>query len=363
MNESTPATFPIIHIFTYYYNNRLGVNIRDIIKPIRIPIEKLAFRTIAIDGYNALYQFLSIVRGEGGEYLKDRQGRITSHLSGLFYRNINLIELGIKPIYIFDGKPPILKSREINRRIKVKMVALKKYNLALKKGDLAEARKYAQSAIYLKDYMIEDTKRILDLLGIPWLDAPSEGEATAAHLTNIGIATDTASQDFDALLFGSKRLVRNVTISGRRKLPGRSVYVSIEPEEIELRKLLQRLDVSHEQLIDIGILVGTDFNPNGFKRIGPATALKLIKKYGKLEAINKIKNELRKIDYESIRLIFLEPDVAVPTSKISWKKPDNTGILNYLCDERSFSEERVNRALKRLDKLALEKSENLEKWF
>ncbi len=340
----------------------MGVNLRDIIKPIKISLNQLSGRTLAIDAYNAIYQFLAIIRGSRGEYLMDKEGRVTSHLSGLFYRNVNLLELSIKPIYVLDGKPSKLKSMEMKRRRVAKQRAIKLYNQALKEGDLPKARKFAQSTSYIKDYMLEDTKRILGLLGIPWVTAPSEGEATAAHLTKIGLASDAASQDFDALLFGAVRLLRNVTISGKRKLPGRSIFVSIEPEEFELKNVLEHLRITHEQLVDIGILIGTDFNPEGFKHIGPVTALKYVKKFGGLENINIIKEELKMIDYQSIRKIFLNPKVKEP-KKMIWKPPDDGGITSFLCSERAFSEERVTRALKRLENVDLNRSESLEKWF
>jgi len=245
----------------------MGVNLRGIVTPVKIPIQQLKGRVLAIDAYNALYQFLAIIRGKQGEYLTDNEGRVTSHLSGLFYRNINLLELGIKPIYILDGKPPSLKFIEIERRRIKKQKALESYKRALELGNLSAARKYAQATSYVKDYMVEDSKLILDFLGIPWIEAPSEGEATAAYLTRIGLATDAVSQDFDALLFGAERFVRNVTISRKRRGPRRGVYIDIEPEEIELSKLLQEHQITRQQLIDIGILVGTDFNPDGFKGI------------------------------------------------------------------------------------------------
>jgi len=209
---------------------------------------------------------------------------------------------------------------------------------------------------------VEDTKRILNLLGIPWIEAPSEGEATAAYLTEIGLASDAASQDFDSLLFGARRLVRNVTISGRRKLPGRSVYVEVEPEEIELRRVLTDLGISREQLVDIGILVGTDFNPDGFKGIGPAKASKYIKTYGRLEAIPDIEAELKKIDYQAIREIFLKPRVVKPKG-VEWRETDFNGVLRFLCDERDFSNERVEKALQRLKDVDSRRSQSLEKWF
>ncbi|MEM3824316.1 MAG: flap endonuclease-1, partial [Candidatus Bathyarchaeia archaeon] len=261
----------------------MGVNLRDIVPKTVVRLEDLSGKSIAIDAYNALYQFLAIIRQPDGTPLKDSSGRITSHLSGLLYRTSNLVELGIKPIYVFDGVPPALKEAEIKRRMKAKEEALVKYEQALREGKIEEARMYAQATSSLKDYMAEDSKRLLDLMGIPWIQAPSEGEAQAAHVVKRGDADYCASQDYDSLLFGAPRLVRNVTISGRRKLPGKNVYIEVEPEVIELEQVLKECGITHEQLIDVGILVGTDFNPEGIKGLGPKTALKLIKEYGSLE--------------------------------------------------------------------------------
>ena len=340
----------------------MGVDLKDIIKSREITLERLSGHTIAIDAYNALYQFLASIRGETGEPLMDKQGRITSHISGLFYRNINLLALGIKPIYIMDGKPPSLKTNEIERRKAEKQKAVVKYMKALSHGDNKEAKKYAQATSVMKDYMIEDTKKMVSLLGIPFIEAPSEGEATAAYFTSSGITSATASQDFDSLLFGASKLIRNLTVSGKRKLPGRSMYVQVEPEEIELGKLLSNLEVTRSQLVDIGILIGTDFNPEGFRGIGPVRALKFIKKYECLERVPDIQIDLRDIDYEGIREIFLHPDVASLTP-IKWEDPNSDGIIEFLCDEHSFSEARVTKALQKLEDVMNKKSETLERWF
>jgi flap endonuclease-1 len=154
------------------------------------------------------------------ELLRDNKRRVTSHLSGLFYRNMNLLETGLKLIYVFDGTPPKLKSLEISRRREVKVLAGQMYKDALEKKDYEAAKKFASATAYLDNQMVEESKKLLDLMGIPWIQAPSEGEATAAHLTFTGKADFAGSQDYDSLLFGAVKLVRNLTISGKRKLPG-----------------------------------------------------------------------------------------------------------------------------------------------
>ena len=358
-------TFIVISAFKNWAYSDLGVNLRDIVPKTPIRLEDLSGKSIAIDAYNALYQFLAIIRQPDGTPLKDRSGRITSHLSGLLYRTSNLVELGIKPIYVFDGTPPALKEAEIKRRMKAKEKALVKYEQALREGRLEEARMYAQATASLKDYMAEDSKHLLDLLGVPWIQAPSEGEAQAAHVVKRGDADYCASQDYDSLLFGAPRLVRNVTISGRRKLPGKNVYVEVVPEIVELDRVLKECGITHEQLIDIGILVGTDFNPEGVKGLGPKTALKLIKEYGSIEnALPHIKDADFPVDPRQIKEIFLHPKVT-DNYKIEWREPDIEGVVNFLCGERDFSEDRVRKAVEKIQAgfAKLKGKTTLERWF
>ena len=343
----------------------MGVNLRDLVPKTTVKLVELSGKSIAIDAYNALYQFLAIIRQPDGTPLKDRSGRVTSHLSGLLYRTSNLAQMGIKPIYVFDGVPPALKETEIKRRMKTKKEALVKYERAVKEGKIEEARVYAQATSRLKDYIAEDSKRLLDLMGIPWVQAPSEGEAQAAHLAKREDAYYCASQDYDSLLFGAPRFVRNVTISGRRKLPRKQVYIEVVPEIVELEQVLKECGITYEQLIDVGILIGTDFNPEGIKGLGPKTALKLVKEHGSLEnALPHIKNPEFPVEPQRIREIFLHPKVT-DNYEIAWKEPDVEGVINFICRERDFSENRVRKALEKMRKGAeeLKGKTTLEKWF
>jgi flap endonuclease-1 len=343
----------------------MGVNLRDLVPKTTVKLVDLSGKSIAIDAYNALYQFLAIIRQPDGTPLKDRSGRVTSHLSGLLYRTSNLAQMGIKPIYVFDGVPPALKETEIKRRMKTKKEALVKYERAVKEGRIEEARVYAQATSRLKDYMADDSKRLLDLMGIPWVQASSEGEAQAAHLAKRGDAYYCASQDYDSLLFGAPRFVRNVTISGRRKLPRKKVYIEVVPEIVELEQVLKECGITYEQLIDVGILIGTDFNPEGIKGLGPKTALKLVREHGSLEnALPHIKNAEFPVEPQRIREIFLHPKVT-DNYKIEWKEPDAEDVINFICRERDFSENRVRKALEKMRKGAegLKGKTTLEKWF
>ena len=343
----------------------MGVNFKDLIPKTQVKLEDLSGKIIAIDAYNAIYQFLAIIRQPDGTPLKDSTGKVTSHLSGLFYRTSNLVEMGIKPIYVFDGIPPSLKSAEIERRREIKIAATASYEKAAAKGDTAKMRMFAQATTSMKDYMQDDSRKLLDLLGLPWIQAPSEGEAQAAHMTKRGDADYCASQDYDSLLFGAPKLLRNVTISGRRKLPSKNIYIDIAPEVIELSKTLSECSLTYEQLVDVGILIGTDFNPDGIKGLGPKTSLKLIKEYGTLEnALPHIKNATFPVEPNCIREIFLHPQVT-DNYTLSWKETDVEGIIDFLCRQRDFSEERVKKSLdKMLEGSKKQKGKvSLEKWF
>jgi len=340
----------------------MGLDLKPLVKSSPIMISELSGKVIAIDAYNTIYQFLATIRGITGELLTNNNGEVTSHLSGLFYRNVNLLAENIKLIYIFDGKPSPLKSKEIDRRRQVKQDALNKYQEAITAGRFEDARKYGQATSVLTDKMVEESKMILTLLGIPYIQAPSEGEAAAAQLTQSNIAFACASQDYDSLLFGAKRLIRNLAISGKRKVPNRNVYVDIEPEIIEQQQLLNETDLNLEQLVDIGILIGTDFNPGGIPGIGPKTALKLVREHNKLEKIEKIEASLADIPYKEIREVFLKQE-APKINGIEFNEINYDALVNFLCTEKNFSVARVNTSLDKVKKSITNRNQSLEKWF
>ena len=340
----------------------MGLDLKLLVKPSPITISELSGKVIAVDAYNTIYQFLATIRGTTGELLMDNSGEVTSHLSGLFYRNVNLLAENIKLIYIFDGKPSPLKSKELERRQQIKHDAFKKYQEAITAGRFEDARKYSQGTSVLTDKMVEESKMILSLLGIPYIQAPSEGEATAAQLTQSNIAFACASQDYDSLLFGAKRLIRNLAISGKRKVPNRNVYIDIEPEIILHQQLLDEIGLNLEQLVDVGILIGTDFNPGGIPRIGPKTALKLVREYNKLEKIEKIEDSMANIPYEEIREIFLKQEPS-KVDNIKFNEISYDALVNFLCMEKNFSTTRVNASLDKVKKSVTNRNQSLEKWF
>lgn len=341
----------------------MGVQLGDIVTKQKVELEQLRGRVIAVDAMNSLYQFLSIIRQSDGELLRDSRGQITSHLSGLFYRTSNLIEAGIRPIYVFDGEPPKLKARTVEQRRVARVEAAGEWTKALKEGRVEDAKKFAQRAGRVDEPMIRQAQTLLGHMGLPWVQAPGEGEAQAAHLVKRGDAWAAASQDFDSLLFGAQRLVRNLAITGRRKLPGKDAYITVFPEVIELVAVLKELGITVEQLVGIGILIGTDYN-EGIKGIGPKKALDLVKKQGSIEKIAGTElGEKFDVDPLEVREIFLKPNVT-DKYKLRWGEPDPEGIKRFLCDEHDFSESRVQTGIDRLTKEKGERGQaKLEKWF
>jgi flap endonuclease-1 len=336
----------------------LGTKLGDIVKANTITLNDLTDRRIAVDAFNTLYQFLSIIRQPDGTPLKDNQGRITSHLSGLFYRNMNLLEHGIKPVYVLDGVSPKLKTKEIERRRTIRKAAREEWERAKEEGRIEDARKAAQASSRLSTNMIEEGKRVLNAMGIPVIQASSEGEALAAQMAREGMVWASASQDNDSLLYNCPRMIRNLSISGRRRVSRSRTYKTIHPEIIDLDMNLKLLGITREQLIDIAILVGTDYNEK-VPGIGPKKALKLILKHGSLEQIEQAQGTKFNFPYEEIRLIFLEP----PKLKLEvpkWSDPQSDQILEILCKEHNFSEDRVQRSLKKLDEALTELREGTQ---
>jgi flap endonuclease-1 len=346
----------------------MGVDLGDLAIKHKAQLSDFAGKPIAIDAMNMLYQFLASIRQEDGTPLKDLEGRVTGHLSGLFYRSAKLVSSGVKPVYVFDGKPPKFKEKEIAARQRVKKEAELKWGKALEEGKVEEAKKYAQGASRLTHEMVEESKGLLSSMGIPWVQAPSEGEAEAAWMVKKGLCYASASQDYDSLLFGSPVLVRNMSISGKRKVPRQNRYVNVEPERIELAETLKSLGIGREQLILVGMMEGTDFN-EGIRGVGPKTGLKIAKEHGTLGKMKAYAKE--KYDYEfeeyadEVYEFFLNPPVEGKLGEIKWKEADSGKVGELLVEKHDFTLERVERTLENMKGVIkeAESQKRLDKWF
>lgn len=322
----------------------------------QIEFSDISNRILAVDAYNTIYQFLSIIRQPDGSPLVDSKNRVTSHLSGILYRTSNLLDYGITPVYVFDGMPPLLKRRTLEARANRRANAMNEWAKAKEAGQLEEARMHAMASTKISKEIIDSSKELLKLMGIPFFQAPSEGEAQAAEMVKSGLVYASASQDYDSFLFGADVVIRNVTISGRRKLPKKNVYIDVKPERIILSKLLSNLQITREQLIMLGMLMGTDFN-SGIEKVGPMTALKIVKEYKSLGAVTDYIKQKYGAEFDSdpkeVFELFEHPETNPITSQefnkvLSESKPDKNGIMRFMCDEHEFSGDRVGKVADKL---------------
>ena len=323
----------------------MGVILTPIVEPQPIALADLRDKILAVDGQGELYQFLALIRLRDGSPLMDASGRITSHLSGLFFRTTRLLaEHSPKLAFVFDGAPPVEKTAELGRRRDVKAKYEQQRAEAVARGDMATAYSKATMTSRLSREMVAEARELLRLLGLPVIQAPSEGEAQAAHMARAGRVWTAVSKDYDTLLFGTPRLLRFLTIGGKEFLPSQGTFRPIVPEMLELEAQLARWSITREGLIDLALLIGTDFN-DGVHGIGPKKALKLVQQHGRIE---EMPAEIRDAvgDVEPLRRIYLHPNVT-DDYKIEFTDPDVDGVVKFLCDERQFSRERVSSALER----------------
>jgi flap endonuclease-1 len=346
----------------------MGLNIREIIPRKEIELSDLKGKIVCIDAFNTLYQFLSSIRQPDGTPLMDSKQRITSHLSGIFYRNIALLEHGIKLVYVFDGTPPAQKYGTHKIRQEGRDLARSRYEQAKTEEDLEGMKRYGSQLVRLNGEMIKESKELLEAMGIAVVQAPGEGEAQAAHLVRIMKEVyASASQDYDSLLFGASTLIRNLTLSKKRKTI--SGWVEVKPEIIELDKILNYLEINLDQLICLGILVGTDYNPKGIPGIGQKKALQIVKRYKQpvliFDSVKEIMSNLAeedKFEWREIFELFHKPNVS--TSFFKFDKVNERKIREILIEQHDFSDERVQKQLERLREITEKnKQKGLEKWF
>ncbi|XP_024020380.1 flap endonuclease 1 isoform X1 [Morus notabilis] len=318
-------------------------------------------RKIAIDASMSIYQFLIVVGRSGTEMLTNEAGEVTSHLQGMFSRTIRLLEAGIKPVYVFDGKPPQLKSQELAKRYSKRADATEDLAQAMETGNKEDIEKFSKRTVKVTKQHNEDCKRLLKLMGVPVIEAPSEAEAQCAALCKSGKVYAVASEDMDSLTFGAPRFLRHLMDPSSRKVP---------VMEFEVAKILEELNLSTDQFIDLCILSGCDYC-DSIRGIGGQTALKLIRQHGSIENIlENINKERYQIPdnwpYEEARQLFKVPEVYADDNQleIKWTAPDDEGLIAFLVNENGFNSDRVTKAIEKI-KAAKNKSSQgrLESFF
>lgn len=343
----------------------MGVAFGDLIEGKEVSIEELQGKIIAIDAMNMLYQFVTTIRQHDGTPLKDSSGNVTSHLTGLFSRCTKLMEKGLKLVFVFDGEMPPLKKLERERRQKLKEEATAAFAEAEASNNIEEMRKFASRSARVTTEMIEESKELLIALGIPVVQAPSEGEAQAAYMVSKGDCDFVASQDYDCLIYGAPKVVRNLSLSQKRKKINALTYKTILPEILDLNTVLKTLELNIDQLRALSMIIGTDFNIGGVKGLGPKKGLKIIKELKEPKAI-----------FEEIKF---EENCGVPWSEVydtianmphidnynlTWGDINEDKVKEILINKHNFSINRVNSGLEQVELAKkLSQQTNLGKFF
>tara|TARA_B110000014_G_scaffold164303_1_gene116043 strand:- start:285 stop:1292 length:1008 start_codon:yes stop_codon:yes gene_type:complete len=318
----------------------MGCNLKDLAPSSPIEISDLSGQKVAVDVFLNAYQFITSMTGDDGKPLSYK-GKPVSHLMGFLDRASILVSEGIDPIFVFDGRPHDLKRATLDDRKSRKIDAKSRWEDAIKKGDVSSAKKLGPQTAEYTPQMVAQTKLLFDHMGLVWIEAPMEAEGAAAVMCKRGIVGAVASQDWDTLLYGSPVMIRNLTAHGTRKF-GRVM----QAEMISLDEMLGGLGISQSQLVDLGIMVGTDFHP-GIKGIGPKTGLKLIKEHGSMEAVSSFKGFDLPENLEQIRSLFHNhptDEEPIPESRPAIEED----LVQFLQKEWGFSDARIKRALDRL---------------
>ncbi|CUM65356.1 uncharacterized protein PRCAT00002992001 [Priceomyces carsonii] len=313
-------------------------------------LKNLFGRKVAIDASMCLYQFLIAVRQADGQQLTTAEGETTSHLLGMFYRTLRLVENNIKPVYVFDGKPPVLKGGELEKRLLRKEEALKQRDDIKDTGTVEEILRYEKRTVRVTREQNEEAKKLLALMGIPYVDAPCEAEAECASLAKHGKVYAAASEDMDTLCYEPPFVLRHLTFSEARKMP---------IDQIDYDKVLEGLGMDKKTFIDMCILLGCDYCET-IKGVGPVTAFKLIKEHGSLDNIVKYINDNpdktkysvpENWPFDEARELFMNPEVADANEiTLKWKEPDVEGLVEYMVKQKGFSEDRVRSGAEKLKK-------------
>lgn len=307
-------------------------------------IDQYFGRVVAIDASILVYQFIAAVRDREGSTLVDESGETTSHIIGTFYRTIKLLTNGIKPVYVFDGKPPELKGGELKKRQERAQEASEKLAKAKEEGDAEEIKKQMKRTSRMTKEQSDEVRKLLELMGIPCIEAACEAEGTCAALVKEGKCFGTVTEDMDALTLGSTIVLRKFSSSDYKKEPIR---------EYCLTSVLEEMGFTMDQFIDLCILLGCDYCDT-IKGVGPETSFKLIKEYKSIEKIlPHIEGKKYQVPedwkFKEARQLFQHPIVTdVSNIKLEWKKPDEEGVIKYLVQEKHFNEERVKNGLEKI---------------
>jgi len=296
-------------------------------------------KTAAVDAYTWMYQFLHKIRDyESGEPLTDSEGRITSHLSGLYYRTTNLLEAGIRPVFVFEGGYPELKEEEIQSRRESRDRAQREYEVAREVGDSDRMESLEIRRRGVSDEMVQTAVDLIDALGCPSIVPPSEADAQCARMCREGDVDFVISSDYDTLLFGSPNLLQNLSSDGG--------------ELISLSRSMEENDLSYTEFVWTGILLGNDYNDSPYG-VGPQTTREWVSECDSFgELLDRAEDKDSDIDRERMRAtyrLYTQPPVDLDLEWDDWTRPSEDRVREILVDRHEFSEGRVLSSLESIE--------------
>ncbi|MFB6133452.1 MAG: flap endonuclease-1 [Halanaeroarchaeum sp.] len=313
-----------------------NADLRQLAVVEEVDFDALDGTVVAVDAHNWLYRYLTItVKFTNESVYTTEAGEEVANLIGVVQGLPKFFEHDLTPVFVFDGTVTSLKEEEIEERREAKAEAEAKMAAAKAAGDDVEASRYESRTQRLTDTIQETTRELLELLDVPIVEAPHEGEAQTAYMARVDEDVDYAgTEDYDSLLLGAPMTLRKLTTRGN-------------PELMDFERTLERHDLTWEQLVDVGILIGTDFN-EGLSGYGPKTALNAIREHDDLWGVLEAESATIE-DADTIRELFLDPTVTVEYDLDFETAPDIEAARRYVTEEWEIPHEEVARGFDRID--------------
>jgi flap endonuclease-1 len=311
-----------------------------------VTFEEIAGSVVAVDAHNWLYRYLTTtVKFTADEAYTTSGGDEVANLVGIVQGLPKFFEHDLTPVFVFDGGVTDLKEDEVERRRDEREKAEERLAEARERGDAVDAARLEARTQRLTDVIQQTSRGLLRRLGVPVVEAPAEGEAQAAHMARRGDVDYVGSEDYDTLLFGAPYTLRQLTSKG-------------DPERMGLQETLDKHDITWEQLVDMAILIGTDFN-EGVSGIGPKTSLKAVREHGDLWGVLEARGEAVS-NADRIRELFVNPPVTDDYDVSASIEPDVPAARAYVTEEWEIPAEEVARGFERIEESLVQTG--LDRW-
>jgi flap endonuclease-1 len=323
-----------------------NADLRDVAHIEDVPFDSLSGSVVAVDAHNWLYRYLTTtVKFTADAVYTTAEGEEVANLVGVVQGLPKFFEHDVTPVFVFDGGVTDLKSDEVERRREQREKAEERRKEAEAAGDSVEAARLEARTQRLTDTIHETTRGLLDRLDVPYIEAPAEGEAQCAHMAARGDVDYAGSEDYDTMTFGAPLTLRQLTSKG-------------DPELMDLQKTLEKHDITYEQLVDVALLMGTDFN-EGVSGYGPKTAVTAVKEHGDIWGVMEA-DDVYVENADRIRELFFDPPVTDEYEIDLDVDPDIDAAERYVTEEWGVDAEEVARGFERIEESLVQTG--LDEW-